>query len=82
MAGSDKSLEARHKKLVQQAKSRVTKGAPRSKRPGANDSPSRRNYWASGRLAARKIRNLVRCNGLTEAQARLHWHASRKGRMK
>lgn len=81
MAGKDTSLEARHKKLTQ-GKSKATKGAPKSKRQGANDSLSRRTYWSSGRLERRKIRNLVRYNGMTEHQAYLHWHAVRKGRMK
>lgn len=61
---------------------KVAKGAPRSKRPGANNTPARQRYWASGRLAERKIKNLMRHNGLTRAEASLLWHNTRTTRIK
>lgn len=62
--------------------SKVPKGAPRSKRPGANDTPARRKYWTSKVLETRKIKNLMKFCGLTRAEAYIRWHDTRKGRMR
>lgn len=80
MAGND-SLTERARKAIR-GTNKAAKGAPKSKRPGANNGAARQRYWAERRLEKRKIRNLVRHNGLTETQAYLHWHATRKGRVK
>lgn len=58
------------------------KGAPRSKRLGANNGPARQRYWASGRLEERKIKAIMENDGCTRAVAYIRWHDSRKGRMK
>lgn len=58
------------------------KGAPRSKRQGANSRGSRTRYWQEGRLRTRKIRNLVRYSGMTLAKATALWDSTRKTRMK
>jgi hypothetical protein len=58
------------------------KGAPPSKWRGANDSPSRDAYWRSKRLQARKVRNLVRHCGMSEAQALAYWLRVRTKRMR
>ena len=69
-------------KLAQITKSKVPKGAPRSKRPGANNKPSRVKYWQSGRLEERKIKRLMKHQGLTRAEAFNLWRSTRKGRVK
>ena len=61
---------------------KVAKGAPRSKRPGANNGPARQRYWANKVLEKHKIKNLMRCNGMTRAEAYLYWKDARRGRMK
>lgn len=58
------------------------KGAPRSKRPGANNGPARQRYWTSGRLEERKVKALMVHCGYTRAEAVLRWLDTRKGRMK
>lgn len=58
-----------------------TSGAKRARRGGRKNRKHGRQkrslafqrYWASGRLARRKIRNLMRCCGLSEAAARHLW---------
>ncbi len=50
----------------------------KSKRP--NTAPARGSYWTSGRLAAKKIRNLMKHNGLTRAKAMQYWAEVRGGR--
>ena len=62
--------------------SKIPKGAPRSKRPGANNTPARQRYWQSRRLEERKIRHLMLHNGLSRAEAYNLWHTVRKGRKK
>lgn len=64
---------------------KAAKGAPRSKRPGANNGAARVRYWAAARLRDRKIRALVRCSGLTVARATALWDGTRgltRNRMK
>ena len=56
-------------------------GASRGKKSKkSNTSPTRAKYWNSGRLAAKKIRNLMKHNGLTRAQALQYWAEVRGGR--
>lgn len=43
----------------------------KSKRP--DNCPARARYWASGRLKARKVRNLVRHNGMEKKEAEVFW---------
>lgn len=53
----------------------------KTKRPDTR--PARSRYWISGRLALNKIKNLVRCNGLTVEEATQQWEETRKrGRQK
>ena len=54
--------------------------AEKSKRSKRKDmSPARPRYWNSGKLAARKIKHLVRSNGFaTVAAAREFWLSVRK----
>lgn len=59
------------------------KGAPRSKRVGANNGPARQRYWASNRLMKRKVKALMVHCGLTRAEAEARWldtRTHRKGR--
>ncbi len=42
--------------------------------------PSHVRYWASHRLERRKVRALVRHNGMTEHEARILWLATRRRR--
>jgi hypothetical protein len=62
--------------------SKAPKGAPRSKRPGANNGPARQRYWAENRLRKHKVRNLMRYNGMTRSEAELLWDSSRVTRKK
>lgn len=62
--------------------SKAPKGAPRSKRPGANDSPARRKYWANGVLEKHKVSALMKHNGMTREEAIAHWRRARQGRLK
>ena len=53
-----------------------TQKSKKSKRP--DKRPARARYWASGKLARRKIRNLVRHSGFaTEAEATVYWRKVR-----
>lgn len=72
----EEALERIKKKRVK------IKNQPRSKTGGANDTPSRRKYWASGILEKRKIKAIMKNFGLTRAEASLKWHSERKGRMR
>lgn len=53
----------------------IQKTSKKGKRP--DHSPHRAHYWASGRLATRKIRNLLD-SGYTLAEAERVWRDSRK----
>ena len=49
----------------------------RSKKP--DDRPARKRYWASGRLAKRKIRNLMKTGAFeSKADAEKYWKSVRK----
>lgn len=52
----------------------------KSKRP--DNRPARARYWSERHLEKHKVRNLVRCNGMTEDQARAFWREVRKTRIK
>jgi hypothetical protein len=53
----------------------------KTKRP--DNRPARQRYWVTGRLAVRKIKNLVVHNGLTVEEATRQWEDTRKrGRAK
>jgi hypothetical protein len=75
------TLQERAEKLVKQG-SKSKKTGNKHKFVGRNNGPARQRYWTSGRLAERKIRNLMRHCGLTREQAYALWHAARKGRVK
>jgi hypothetical protein len=39
-------------------------------------------YWSSNRLMKRKVKNLMRCCGMTRAEAEAHWREVRVKRIK
>lgn len=49
---------------------------------GRNVGPARNRYWGENRLQVHKVRNLVRCNGMNEIDARLYWREVRTKRMR
>jgi len=51
-----------------------------SKGKRADKRPARLHYWSSGKLSERKIKNLMRHNGLTRAKAEQYWLAVRGNR--
>jgi hypothetical protein len=59
---------------------KAPKGAPPSKRPGANNGPARQRYWASGTLRKNKVKNLMKYNGMTRAEAEVFWDNARQNR--
>lgn len=59
--------------MVQSSKG--TKRPKKSKRP--DNRPAKKRYWTSGRLAYRKVRNLVR-SGYAPMEALKLWEATRK----
>lgn len=67
-------------RVIKGTSNKATKGAPRSKRPGANNGPARQRYWASGRLKERKIKAIMKNDGITRAQATIQWLDARAGR--
>lgn len=70
------------KKVVIVKTSKAPKGAPRRKRQGGNKKPSRDAYWSEGRLAKRKIRNLVRYCRMDPTLAKVTWNRTRHTRAK
>ena len=46
-----------------------------------DDKPSRDRYWAKRVLEERKIKSLMRCNGMSKQSAFKYWHSVRKGRV-
>lgn len=64
-------------RVIKGSSAKATKGAPKSKRPGANNTPCRMRYWNSGKLIERKVQNLMRYNGLSRAEAEKLWWATR-----
>jgi hypothetical protein len=61
-------------------KQKKVKGAPRSKRQGANNSPARQRYWGGKVLEKHKVKALMQHNGMTRAEAYVFWVAARGGR--
>jgi hypothetical protein len=62
---------------------RRNRGAPPRKNKGGNNGrkgtrDTRNRYWHSGKLMKRKVRNLVRCCGMTHEAAVALWTATRK----
>lgn len=55
------------------------KTGKKSKRP--DKRPARARYWAKRTLEERKIRNLMRCCGMSRQSAYNYWHKTRKGRV-
>lgn len=47
------------------------------KNAGDNNGPARQRYWQSGRLRERKIKALMKHNGLTRAEATIQWDDTR-----
>ena len=47
---------------------------------GRNVGPARERYWRERRLEAKKVRALIRCCGMSEADARALWRMERQGR--
>jgi hypothetical protein len=83
MAGNkNTTLEDRARKVMAASKNKATKGAPRSKRPGANLGPARIRYWAENRLEKHKVAAIVRATGMTRVEAANYWHSVRQGRKK
>lgn len=69
--------------ILSKLKGKKVKTGNRHKFAGRNNKkPSRARYWASKRLEKRKIRNLVKYCGLSEAAAYDRWHSTRMGRMR
>ena len=54
--------------------------AKKSKKPDTR--PARLRYWMESHLEKSKVRNLVRCNGMTETDARVYWREVRTKRMR
>jgi hypothetical protein len=61
---------------------KAPKGAPRSKRPGANNGPARQRYWSNNKLEKNKVRNIMLDTGLSRAEAAQLWNRARQGRKK
>jgi hypothetical protein len=60
----------------------TTKRGKKSKR--LDKRPARSKYWMKRTLEQKKIRNLMRCCGMTRAQAMKTWHEgalSKKGKL-
>jgi hypothetical protein len=55
-------------------------GGKKGKRPDLR--PARARYWQRGQLRKHKVRNLVRCCGLSVAAATRRWEETRKTRKK
>ena len=58
----------------------IQRQGKRGGRPGRNDGPARKRYWASNRLRERKIKNMESQNGMTRAEALAVW--ANRGRRK
>lgn len=54
--------------------------AKKSKKPDTR--PARLRYWTESHLEKNKVRKLVRCNGMTEVDARVYWRSVRTKRMR
>jgi hypothetical protein len=58
----------------------VRKKGKKKKFAGRNNGPARGRYWSERRLMEHKIANLMRCCGMTRAEAVVAW--TRTARMK
>ena len=54
--------------------------AKKTKKPDTR--PARLRYWMESHLEKNKVRNLVRCNGMTVEEARVYWRRVRTKRMR
>ncbi|KKM74975.1 hypothetical protein LCGC14_1394890 [marine sediment metagenome] len=58
----------------------------KSQRPKSTKKPDKRparaRYWSERHLEKHKVRNLIRCNGMTRTQALVFWREVRIRRMK
>ncbi len=62
---------------------RPTKKKNRAKKTKKPDTrPARLRYWMESHLEKNKVRNLVRCNGMTVEEARVYWRRVRTKRMR
>lgn len=62
---------------------RPTKKKNRAKKTKSPDTrPARLRYWMESHLEKNKVRNLVRCNGMTVEEARVYWRRVRTTRMR
>ena len=57
-------------------------GKSKKKYPCRNVGPARNRYWGENRLQVHKVRNLVRCCGMSEEDARRYWREARTRRMR
>ena len=57
-------------------KNRARKGSKRK-----DERPARKRYWDGKHLMHNKVRNLMRCCGMTKAEAISFWKSSRRTRM-
>ena len=57
-------------------------GKAKKKYAGRNVGPARNRYWGDRRLQRHKVRNLVRCCGMSEKDALNYWLEVRQGRMR
>ena len=69
-------------KKLAKAVNKARKTGNKHKFSGRNNGPSRQRYWAGSTLMKRKLKNLMRHNGMTREVAWLYWKDARKGRMK
>ena len=60
----------------------VRQKGKRKKKAGRNVGPARDRYWNENRLEKHKVRNLMRCSGMTRAEATKYWREARVGRMR
>lgn len=80
--GSRKVIVGGQERTIKGTSNKAAKGAPPSKRPGANNGPARQRYWASGRLEERKIRRIMKNYRCTRAEAYIRWHDTRTTRIR
>jgi len=59
---------------------RTRTAGKRSKAP--DNRPARKKYWASRKLEKNKVKNLMKSQGMSRAEATEFWNNTRKGRVK
>ena len=64
---------------IKVVKKRGRRGGKKGKRE--DKGPARGNYWLRQTLEKRKVKNLMRSNGLTKEDATIFWRSVRKGRV-